>query len=57
MVDHMAAPGALLAPAVEDGHRLDTVGDGSFDVFVELPELVADGFNIIHKLREFQSKL
>ena len=54
MVDHVAAPRALLPPAVQHSHSLDAVGRGALDVLVQFAELVADALYIVHELRELQ---
>ncbi len=57
MVDHVAAPRALLAPAVQHSHGLDAVGRGALDVLVQLAELVADALDIVEELRELAGQL
>ena len=57
MVDHVAAPGALLPPAVQNSHGLDAVGRGTLDVLVQLAELVADALDIVEELRELAGQL
>ena len=52
MVNHVAAPRALLPPAVQHGNGLDAVGRGTLDVFVQLAELVADALDIVEELRK-----
>ena len=52
MVDHVAAPRALLPPAVQHSHSLDAVGRGALDVLVQFAELVADALDIVEELRE-----
>ena len=57
MVDHVAAPGALLPPAVQHSHGLDAVGRGTLDVFVQFTELVADALDIVEEFRELAGQL
>ena len=38
MVNHVAAPGALLPPAVQPSHGLDAVGGRALDVLVQFAE-------------------
>ena len=57
VVDHVAAPGADLAPAVEHRHPLDAVGGGALDVVVQLPELVADALHIVDEVGELEGQL
>ena len=57
MVNHVAAPRALLPPAVQHSHGLDAVGRGTLDVLVQFAELVADALDIVEELRELAGQL
>ena len=57
MVNHVAAPRALLPPAVQHSHGLDAVGCGALDVGIQLAELVADALDIVEELRELAGQL
>ena len=57
VVHHMAAPGAHFAPAVQNGHCLDTIGRGALDVVVQLAELVAHALHIVDEFRERAGQL
>ena len=56
-MDHVAAPGAGLAPGVEDRHGLDAVGCGALDVLIELSKLVANTLHVVNELRELAGQL
>src|SRR5699024_8373350 len=56
VMDHMIPPGPHLSPAVKDSHLFDAVWGSAFDVLIQGPELVADLFYIINKLRELHSQ-
>ena len=53
----MAAPRALLPPAVQHSHGLDAVGRRALDVLIQLTELVADALDIVEELRELAGQL
>ncbi len=57
MVNHVAAPRALLPPAVQHSHGLDAVGRRALDVLIQLTELVADALDIVEELRELAGQL
>ena len=57
MMYHVAAPRALLPPAVQHSHGFNAVGRGALDVAVQLPELVADALDIVEELRELAGQL
>ena len=52
----MVAPGAHFTPAVQDRYTLHTVWDHTLDVIIECTEFLAYLFDILYKIREFQSK-
>ena len=57
MMHHMVAPGTHFAPAVQYRNPLHAVRGGSLHVLIQLAELRAYGFHIIHKFRELHGQL
>ena len=57
VMHHVIAPGSHPAPAVEDGDALHAVRGGSLHVLIQLAELRADGFHVVHKFRELHGQL
>ncbi len=57
VMHHMAAPCAHLSPAVQHCDLFHTIRHTALNIVIQLPELVADRFHIIHKFREIQRKL
>ena len=53
---HVVTPGAHFTPAVQDRYTLHTVRGHTLDVIIECTEFLAYLFDILYKIREFQSK-
>ena len=56
-MDHMAAPGAHFAPAVQDRNFLEAVRNGALDVLVKFTEFIADLLHIVQEVRELHRQL